>query len=48
MLMLWECEAEGSPGQAKLSFGGNGASSGAPRHSYWRARKLQRVMAGAF
>lgn len=44
----WECEEEG--GQQQLNFGNSGAraplaSSGAGRHSYFRARKLQRVAA---
>jgi ribonuclease H2 subunit A len=46
----WECE-EGDPAQQTLNFGGASqkkvvASSGAGRHSYFRARRLQRVTAG--
>ena len=45
----WECEEEG--GQQQLNFGNSSAkavlaSSGAGRHSYFRARKLQRVQGG--
>jgi ribonuclease H2 subunit A len=36
----WECDEDGGGGQQQLAFGG------AVRHSFFRARKLQRVAAG--
>jgi ribonuclease H2 subunit A len=52
----FECDADDVPGQQVLSFGGKAAgaaaggssavaSTGSGRHSYFRARKLQRVQA---
>eukprot|EP00884_Botryococcus_braunii_P006458 jgi/Botrbrau1/15813/Bobra.40_1s0002.1 len=44
----WECDEEGCSSQMCLTFGGKVAatksSSGAGRHSFFRARKLQRVV----
>jgi ribonuclease H2 subunit A len=43
----WECEEGSSGGQQTLGWGKEAAPCGTGRHSFFRARKLQRVAAAA-